>query len=348
MGIEAYGVWRAKPIRYTFENRFEDPDTPHLSLYFKDNKGGEGHAAVNIKSGNREESRLAYWTVSDFTHDITRKLASLKNGFHLLSDSSEQKLDGLALDYIRSNLFSRGNGRVLDHDIDGADNDILDQLRPIIERAITAEAIVYIYGSRFSDGKGIHNIHMNQGNSGRWERDNGVFQDGALIFEFKDHWEAVFIGFASQAVHTRDGPERAGYPLPDEGFLTWATFLAPERPDTDKKDDDVADSPVFITEALVNPPGPDQQPGTPPETITLKNRTQNEIDLGGWKIRIKTGATQILPSGIRIDPNGTMKIVTTVPLSNQGGIITLLNAQGLKVHGVSYTKTQANVAVVSF
>jgi hypothetical protein len=30
-----------------------------------------------------------------------------------------------------------------------------------------------------------------------------------------------------------------------------------------------------------------------------------------------------------------------VPLSNDGGIITLLDAQGLKVDGVSYTKTDA-------
>jgi hypothetical protein len=29
-------------------------------------------------------------------------------------------------------------------------------------------------------------------------------------------------------------------------------------------------------------------------------------------------------------------------LSNQGGIITLLNDDGLKVDGVSYTKTQAS------
>jgi hypothetical protein len=30
-----------------------------------------------------------------------------------------------------------------------------------------------------------------------------------------------------------------------------------------------------------------------------------------------------------------------VPLSNDGGLITLLDAAGLKVHGVSYTKAQA-------
>ena len=95
-------------------------------------------------------------------------------------------------------------------------------------------------------------------------------------------------------------------------------------------------------------PGTKAIPGGQPATESLTGQDLPIVRLGGWKIRIKTGATQILPSGIRIDPNGTMKIVTTVPLSNQGGIITLLNAQGLKVHGVSYTKTQANGAVVSF
>ena len=31
-----------------------------------------------------------------------------------------------------------------------------------------------------------------------------------------------------------------------------------------------------------------------------------------------------------------------VPLSNERGLITLLDASGLKVHGVSYTKAQAS------
>ncbi|CEI41854.1 hypothetical protein FVEN_g3799 [Fusarium venenatum] len=345
--VKDYGVWRAKPVRYTFEDRFKDPHSPHLSLYFDDDQGGEGRAAVNIKSGNKEESRLAYWTVPNFTHNVTTKLAQLTNGFHPLGPL-EQRLDGLALDYIRSNLFSRGSGRILPHDVDGADNDILDQLKPIIDRAISTEATVYIYGSEFNDGKGIHNVHMNQGNSGRWLKDNGVFQDGALIFQFEDHWEAVFIGFASQAVHTEDGGKRAGYPLPDQDFMTWANFLAPERSTDDKRKDDVADSSVFIAKALVNPPGPDQQPGTAPETITLKNRTGDEIDLSGWKIRIKTGDTQILPSGTRIGPANNKTIETSVPLSNNGGIITLLNAEGFKVHGVSYTRAEANGAVVVF
>ncbi|KAF5971304.1 hypothetical protein FBULB1_9319 [Fusarium bulbicola] len=346
--VKDYGVWRAKPVSYTFEDRVADPHSPHLSLYFDDGQGAEGRAAINIKSGNKEESRLAYWTVPDFAHYVTTKLAQLSNGFHPLAGASDQRLNGLALDYIRSNLFNRAVGRILPHDVDGADNDILDQLRPIIDRAISAKAAVYIYGSEFNDGKGIHNVHMNQGNSGRWLKDNGVFQDGGLIFQFEDHWEAVFIGFASQAVHTEDGPKRAGYPLPDQDFMTWANLLAPELSDDDEEKVDIEDSPVFIVQALVNPPGPDQQPGAAPETISLKNRTGAEIDLSGWKIRIKTGDTQILPSGSRIGPADTKTIETSVPLSNNGGTITLLNAKGFKVHGVSYTRAEANGAVIIF
>ncbi len=39
----------------------------------------------------------------------------------------------------------------------------------------------------------------------------------------------------------------------------------------------------------------------------------------------------------------TMRVPMQAPvaLSNRGGIITLLNANGVKVHGVSYTRDQA-------
>jgi uncharacterized protein YukJ len=120
MVVENYGVWRAKPVSYTFEGIDKDNKTPHLLLTFDDDQSKQGRAAVNIKSGNRQESRLAYWTVSDFAHGITEKLAKLDNGFHFLAGTSEQKVDGLALDYIRSNLFSRASGRILPHDVDGA------------------------------------------------------------------------------------------------------------------------------------------------------------------------------------------------------------------------------------
>ncbi|ASZ69456.1 hypothetical protein CJ306_29915 (plasmid) [Bacillus cereus] len=44
--------------------------------------------------------------------------------------------------------------------------------------------------------KGVHDVHMNQGDTGteEWIEDYGVFQDGALIIHFKheDKWSAIF------------------------------------------------------------------------------------------------------------------------------------------------------------
>ncbi|KAE8365588.1 hypothetical protein BDV27DRAFT_126639 [Aspergillus caelatus] len=71
-------------------------------------------------------------------------------------------------------------------------------------------AVVYIFGERFNTNDGIHNVHMNQGNIRRYSGDDGVFQDGALLFQFRgavpgfDKWVGIFLAFASQAVHTSE------------------------------------------------------------------------------------------------------------------------------------------------
>jgi uncharacterized protein YukJ len=38
---------------------------------------------------------------------------------------------------------------------------------------------------RFLPGSGIHDIHMNQGNDGKYKKDNGAYQDGALVFAWR-------------------------------------------------------------------------------------------------------------------------------------------------------------------
>ena len=69
----------------------------------------------------------------------------------------------------------------------------------------------YVYGSRFGPENkkdkifgfeptnGMHNIHMNQGNSGRWKQDNGVYHDGGILIQFKDYWVAIFLAFLTQS-----------------------------------------------------------------------------------------------------------------------------------------------------
>ncbi|HET7615957.1 MAG TPA: DUF2278 family protein, partial [Bacillales bacterium] len=64
----------------------------------------------------------------------------------------------------------------------------------------------------FQPGNGIHDIHMNQGNQDKWKDDDGVWQDGALLFHYPstDKWTAVFLAFQSQSFQTDD---RTGHAL---------------------------------------------------------------------------------------------------------------------------------------
>ncbi|PNP41722.1 hypothetical protein TGAMA5MH_06315 [Trichoderma gamsii] len=355
MPITNYGVWKAKPLSCKYEHEEEDRVTPHAELIFSDGHIGHARAAINIKSGDHRDSRLVYWVIQSLNHPIISELEALEYGFHSLHGGSREQSGNLRLDYIRDNMFQKRTGGLLRHDIPGKNNDIIDVLKPLTDEAISREATIYLYGSRFGNGgrrEGIHNVHMNQGSGGRFMNDNGTYQDGGIFLQFEDHWKAIFLAFASQAVHTKDDPPGEGNPIPESGYCTWADFLDPEVSDEERELNDLTDTPVLISRALVNPSGPDNQPGTKPETVFLTNRTAQTVDLSEWKIRNQVGQFEKLPDGATLAAKEVSKDfkVPKCPLSNQGGIITLLNAEGFKVHGVSYTKAQAKQegTVVSF
>jgi hypothetical protein len=77
------------------------------------------------------------------------------------------------------------------------------------------------------------------------------------------------------------------------------------------------------------------------ETITLLNRSNREVSLNGWKIADKQKNKTPLDGTVGPDATKTITIAALVLLSNKGGIITLLNENGLKVDGVSYTRSKA-------
>jgi hypothetical protein len=90
--------------------------------------------------------------------------------------------------------------------------------------------------------------------------------------------------------------------------------------------------------ALVNPVGPAPEA----ETVTVLNTTPTAINLGGWTIANKDKARFPLDGVIEPGRTITFTMSAQVPLSNKGGTITLLDADGLKVHGVAYTAAQAS------
>ncbi|KAL4885802.1 hypothetical protein BJY04DRAFT_179221 [Aspergillus karnatakaensis] len=299
MPVDNYGVWKGHVVRYTVEQRQDDPKSPQLSLYFHDQESREPkydpsfrhrdrqipglcRAAINVKSGEPRDSRLVYWVNHQIDlNPLIDKLDRLDLGFHPL-DKNEPKEFGL--DYIRNSLFNTTNGRLLPHDIPGQFSTIIDVLEPNIKQAADENATVYVFGSRFHTEHEIHNIHMNQGNSRQFHGDDGVYQDGSLLFHFKasGEWLGVFLAFASQAVHTDD---KTGHAI---SGVCWSDILRP----------DIVEESVVIQEACVNPPGP----GTRRKSVTLSNRTNRSVYLDSWSISNMAGDVQMLPRDAALKP----------------------------------------------
>lgn len=213
MTIPHYGVWVGRPIRIKVDSPSDK--TPHIELFYKDDLNGSKQlrAAINVKSQS-QDSRLVYWFDQSFSHPLTDELAQLEYGFQLIRPN-DAATSGLAIDFVRADpkLLELKDGRILPYNLPGKDNDILDQLVPILKDAISQQADIFLFGSSF--GSGIHDVHMNQGSAGF---ENGVAQDGAILLRFPDgHWEAVFLAFASQCVPTDDS---TGEPLSDSTPLS--------------------------------------------------------------------------------------------------------------------------------
>ena len=198
-----------------------EADTPHFQIRVGA-AGTDFRVAVNVLS-QESPSELLYVAVEDFHHPMLEQAVALPDGV----TSLQRVAGGLALDFIRGDLFDRSLLRPIPATAPGPDNDLADKLVHYANLAADDPAArVYAFGERwgpdasypdaefgFCPGNGVHDIHMNQGNAGRFVRDDGVWQDGGLLFHFPDagEWAAIFLAFQSQSWHTDDS---TGHALP--------------------------------------------------------------------------------------------------------------------------------------
>ncbi len=335
MALRSYGVLKGKAI----EVRLGAGQSPHYQVRIVDDTT-DYRIAVNVKS-QLPPSEVEFLVIEHFQHPITPIVEQLPKGFTVL----ERTPGSGALDFIRGNLFDRAEMRPLPFSLPGFDNDLNEKLDRVMQRAVADEnAVVYAFGERwgpepgtkdkyfgFLPGNGIHDIHMNQGNAGRFAADDGVFQDGGVLVHFPDQqeWTAIFLKFQSQSWHTDDttghsvtGPVPPVPPGPPQ----------PPGPPTSTDPDGL----IRIVAALVNSA---QSPEM--EIITLLNTAPHEVDLSGWMLldtqKKRLPLSEVLSAGA----TRVVRVSQPFALSNQGGVITLVDERGLKVHGVSYTKEQA-------
>jgi uncharacterized protein YukJ len=318
MPLQRYGVLSGSVI----DHRLASGANAHFQLHVVDD-AVHYRIAVNVDS-KVQPSELEYLIDSDFGHEIVDAVAALPLGWNALD---QHKPGGAALDFIRGNLFDRDDMRPLPFDVSGPDNDLNEKLAHYVRRATADEqATVYAFGQRwgpepgktdkifgFVPGDGVHDVHMNQGNVGEFVRDDGVYQDGALMLHFpaQQQWVAIFLKFQSQTWHTDD---------------TTGHQITGGEPD----------GTIRIIAALVNAA---ESPET--EFVTLLNTTAHAIDLAGWKLADRDQHSMALTGTIAAGDTQRVQLTPPVVLPNRGGLITLLDAAGLKVDGVAYTVDQA-------
>jgi uncharacterized protein YukJ len=325
MPLRSYGVLTARVVD---RRREDDDDSPHFQIQLADDRGTRYRAAVNVKS-QESPSELLYLVVEDFRHPVVDLLPGAPTGWTPLPPGP----GGPNLDYIRGNVLDPAAMRSLPADATGPDNDLADLLDHYVERAVgDPQALLHVFGQRwgperisdkifgFAPGNGVHDVHMNQGNSAAFRRDDGVWQDGGLLFHFPDmsQWVAIFLAFQSQAWHTDDV---AGHAL--DG--------------TDPRPQPDGVTAMRIVAALVNSIGPAPEA----ETVTVINASPAPVDLTGWRLADRLKRSCPMPAG-PVAAGATLTVAASdgVQLGNNGGAITLLDPAGVKVHGVSYTSDQ--------
>lgn len=208
MSLSTYGVLKGSVIGH-----LRDADDDHYQILLR--AASVMHrVAVNVKSSApNAPSTVLFQSTATLPAAFTAALQALPAGYKKLPHKS----GGLAIDYLRSGFVKPKLMRPVPPDAPGANNDLKDTLESAVLKAIAQPgAAIYAFGAkwgpeksrpdqyfRFTPGNGIHDIHMNQGNSGKYASDNGTWQDGALVIEYPGNkWRAFFFAFQTQSFRT--------------------------------------------------------------------------------------------------------------------------------------------------
>lgn len=217
--LRRYAVLKGRPLAH----RRGLGHSPHFQLLISDGRSLH-RAAINIRSAHWP-SEVAFAHLEPFDHPLTERLARLPYGLHRV----EPQPDGLALDYVRGGLCATCDFQPLPDNGPGHCDDLNDRLGAIIDRVRSdPQGYVCLYGEpwgpwyhrrdrqfRFLPSRGMHDVHMNQGNSAAYAVQNGVWQDGGLIACLPDRrrWLAFLLKFQSQSLLTDDATGHALPPL---------------------------------------------------------------------------------------------------------------------------------------
>jgi len=177
--------------------------------------------AINVGT-NDSDDLLQYKLIFDFHHPLVGTLKASAPGFVDLTRTNQLP----ALDFLRSDVLSE-SGLWRNSDImDGSDEvEPVASLLRLLRRAQTSNFDTYIFGRTYTDGDGIHDVHMNQGSKSSFLNNgvddhndhNDIWQDGAVIVDVgQPEMAAYFTVFTQQLVPT----DELGNPQPGSHEIT--------------------------------------------------------------------------------------------------------------------------------
>ncbi len=167
--------------------------------------------ALNVHSA-KQPDELLFHMADPFDHPIVDDLKELDEGHY---DLLSPLFDTLRLDYVRGGFgLSRDRMNVLPFTDPSPAGTLKSVLEPLFQTAMQEnhEWRIHAFGEPwgpeprrrdryfgFVPGRGIHDVHMNQGGTGRHLNDNRERQDGAIILRKPGGaWAALFLAFQTQ------------------------------------------------------------------------------------------------------------------------------------------------------
>ena len=306
------------------------PRTRTHARILLDVKGDLYEASVNCSSKiSPNELKVSFVQDTVEFPVVTSELSALAFGRY---DKGTSLPSSLLLDY--PTLVSEAVFEIYPVEQPGVRNDMDDFIRRLVGESLvsdlTSNRKIYIFGECWDSGpdstnrsfgfkhdRGIHNIHMNQGNQAPYEFEDATHQDGAILIEKENG-------------------------LFDAMFSTFQTQVWPNT------DDVVA---VLMTEMLANSPQ-----DTTDEWIQISNTGPSAVDISGWKIvedsTFVIPAHTILDSGkhyvIAKNLAGFQALYSMAPdavfpalaLGNRGDMIQLKNSSDVSMDTFEYGGTK--------
>jgi hypothetical protein len=191
--FDGYGVLAGSLLRYGCDNRQDESHYYHCSLLVRA-RGDVYRCVVDLDSKHRRDG--IQWKVVELPPEQAEPLRKRPDGWHYIKMNANSG----ALDYYRSEWLGPTAECVLAGREEGSNrycwkygtgHDAFRDLEPLLRRGRR----IFVFGEPFRNGRGVHNIHQNQGDppDSRWAGENGSWQDGAVMVERPDGTVAAFL-----------------------------------------------------------------------------------------------------------------------------------------------------------